>query len=163
MDFKSKTQKKKEATNVQELGKRLVNLSAEQIKGIDLPEEIYDAVIFAKTIKSHGAQRRQMQFIGALMRKIDPGPVQEALDSIEQGYYKSSLVFKEIENWRDELIAGNEPLIEKILALCPDANRKQIERLVQRAIKEKEHTNPPGASRALFRYLREIRTGQTDE
>lgn len=160
MDFKSKTQKKKEATYLQELGERLVNLSSEQIKGIDLPEEIYDAVSSAKTIKSHGAYRRQKQYIGALMRKIDPGPVQEALDRIEQGYYKSTLAFKEIENWRDELIAGNGPLIEEIMLKCPDADRKKIARLVQRAIKEKEHSNPPGAARALFRYLRDLRTGQ---
>lgn len=160
MDFKSKTQKKKEATYLQDLGERLVNLSAEQIKGIELPEEICDAVRFAKTIKSHGAHRRHMQYIGALMRKIDPVPVQEALDNIEQGHYKQTLSFREIENWRDELIAGNEPLIDVILAKYPVANRKEIERLVQRARKEKEHSNPPGASRALFRYLREIRTGQ---
>jgi ribosome-associated protein len=162
MDFKSKTQKKKEATYLQELGERLVNLSAEQIKDIDLPEEIHDAVRSAKTIKSHGAYRRQMQYIGALMRKIDPGPVQEALDKIEQGYYKSTLAFREIENWRDELIAGKGSLIKDILAKCPDADRKKIERLVQRAIKEKEHSNPPGASRTLFRYLRDIRRGQYD-
>lgn len=160
MDFKSKTQKKKEATSLQDLGKRLVDLSDEQLKGINLPEEIYDAVRFAQTIKSHGAHRRQMQYIGALMRMIDPGPVQEALDRIEQGYYKQTLSFKEIEGWRDELITGNEPLIEEILVKCPEADRKQLERLVQRAIKEKEHNTPPGASRALFRYLKEIRTGQ---
>jgi len=162
MDFKSKTQKKKEATYLQEIGERLVNLSDDQLKGIELPEEIYDAVRSAKTIKSHGAHRRQMQYIGALMRKIDPGPVQEALDSIEQGYYKQTLAFKEVENWRDKLIAGDEPLIEEILSECPDADRKQIERLVQRAKKEKEHSNPPGASRALFRYLRDIRSGQSE-
>jgi len=97
MDFKSKTQKKKEATYLQDIGERLVNLSAEQIKGIDLPEEIHEAVRFAKTINSHGAHRRQMQYIGALMRKIDPGPVQEALDSIEQGHYKQTLSFREID------------------------------------------------------------------
>jgi len=162
MDFKSKTQKKKEALSLQELGVRLVKLPAEQLEDIELPEEIYDAVKFAKTLKSHGAHRRQMQYIGTLMRKIDPGPVQEALDNIEQGYYKRTLAFREIENWRDELIAGNETLIEEILVKCPDADRKQIALLVQRAKKEKEHNNPPGASRALFRYLRDIRTAQSD-
>ncbi len=162
MDFKSKTQKKKEATYLQEIGERLVNLSTEQIKGIDLPEEMYDAVRFAKTIKSHEAYRRHMQYIGSLMRKIDPVPVQEALDGIEQGYYKNTLSFKEIEKWRDGLIAGNETLIEEILGKCHDADRKQIEKLVQRARKEKEHKTPPGASRALFRYLRDIRAGQDD-
>ncbi|MBI4683548.1 MAG: DUF615 domain-containing protein, partial [Nitrospirae bacterium] len=153
MDYKSKTQKKQEALSLQELGERLVKLSAEQIEDIDLPKEIYDAVKFVKTIKSHGARRRQMQYIGALMRKIDPGPVLEVLNNIEQGYYKRTMTFKEIENWRDELIAGNERLIEEILVNCPDADPKQIAQLVQRALKEKEHNSPPKASRALFRYL----------
>ncbi|MEW6602324.1 MAG: ribosome biogenesis factor YjgA [Nitrospirota bacterium] len=162
MDFKSRTQKKKEATYLQELGERLVNLSAEQIKSIDLPEEIFEAVRFAGTIKSHVARRRQMQYIGVLMRKTDPAIVQEALDRIEQGHYKNTLAFRETEKWRDELIAGNGPLIDEILARCPDADRKTMERLVQRARNEKEHSSPPGACRALFRYLKGLRTGQTD-
>ncbi len=162
MDYKSKTQKKQEALSLQELGERLVKLSAEQIEDIDLPKEIYDAVNFIKTIKSHGARRRQMQYIGSLMRKIDPGPVLEALNNIEQGYYKRTMTFKEIENWRDELIAGNESLIKEILLKCPDADPRQIAQLVQRARKEKEHNNPPKASRELFRYLRDIRSEQAD-
>ncbi len=158
LNRKSKTQKKQEALSLQELGERLVKMPPEQIEDIDLPEEIYDAIQFAKTIKSHGARRRQMQYIGTLMRRIDAGPLQEALDNIEQGYYKRNLSFKEIENWRDELLAGNDMLIEKILVKCPDADRGKIVQLVQTALKEKEHNNSPKASRALFRYLRDIRS-----
>ncbi len=88
---KSKTQKKKEALSLQKLGERLVKLSAEQIEGIDLPEEIYNAVKLAKTLKRE-ALRRQMQFIGVLMRKNDPGKIQEALHNIEPGNYKKDSV-----------------------------------------------------------------------
>ncbi len=70
---------------LQVLGEKLVKLSAKQLEQIDLPEEIYDAVRFAKTIRKHGAFKRQMQYIGTLMRKIDPAPVQEAFCKIEQG------------------------------------------------------------------------------
>ncbi len=162
LNRKSKTQKKKEALSLQELGERLVKMPAEQIEYIDLPGEIYDAIQFAKTIKSNGALRRQMQYIGTLMRRIDSGPLQEALDNIEQGYYKRTLSFKEIEKWRDKLLAGNDALIAEILVKCPGADRKKIVQLVQTALKEKEHNNPPRASRALFRYLRDIRSAQTD-
>ncbi|MBI5665376.1 MAG: DUF615 domain-containing protein [Nitrospirae bacterium] len=158
---KSKTQKKKEALSLQELGERLVKMPPEQLDDIGLPGEIYEAVQFAKTIKSHGAYRRQMQYIGALMRKIDTVPIVEALNNIEQGYYKRTLTFKEIENWRDELLAGNEELIDEILIKCPDADRIKIAQLVQTALKEKEHNNPPRASRVLFRYLRDIRSEQS--
>lgn len=85
MDPLSKTQKKKDALSLQALGERLVHLSAHQIKGIDLPATLYQAVILAKTLKKHGALDRQMQHIGALMRKSDPQPIQDALRRIELG------------------------------------------------------------------------------
>ncbi|HDH53473.1 MAG TPA: DUF615 domain-containing protein [Nitrospirae bacterium] len=157
MEEKSKTQRKKEAQSLQALGEKLVKLSIEQIKDIDLPVEIYDAVKFAKTIKKHGALKRQMQRIGAVMRKHDPEPVQEAIDHIEQGNCKKALDFKEIEKWRDELIAGNKMLMEEILEKCPDADRQQLTRLVRNAIREMENNKPPKASRTLFRYLKKIR------
>jgi len=85
MEPLSKTKKKKEALSLQDLGVRLIKLSAEQLKSIDLPENVLTAVTLAKTIKKHGALDRQMQYIGSLMRKCDPTPVQEALLRIEQG------------------------------------------------------------------------------
>jgi ribosome-associated protein len=157
MEYKSKTQKKKEAESLQKLGEQLVDLSAEQLKDIDLPADIRDAVIFAKTIKSRRALHRQMQYIGMLMRNIDPAPVREALYHLEQGLSQYTTAFKETETWRDELIAGNTVIIDEILKQCPDADRRQIVQLVKNAIKEKEENRPPQSSRALFRYLKKIR------
>ena len=88
MDYKSKTKKKKEAEALQKMGERLVELPAEQIEDLDLPEGIYKAVTFAKTLK-RGALRRQMQYIGTLMRRYDPAPIQEALQNVERGTTKS--------------------------------------------------------------------------
>lgn len=85
MEPLSKTQKKKEALSLQALGERLVTLSHEQLKNIELPSDMFNAVILAKKLKKHGARLRQMQYIGTLMRKYDPQPVQEALQRIEQG------------------------------------------------------------------------------
>jgi ribosome-associated protein len=157
MDYKSKTQKKKEALELQKMGEKLVTLSDEQIKNIDLPAELSDAVKFIKTIKSHGARKRQMQRIGTLMRKIDPGPIQETLEEIDEGNYRKALEFKEIETWRDELIAGKKTLMDEILVKCPEADRQQLAQLVRNAVKEKAQKKPPRAFRALFRYLREVR------
>lgn len=161
MEFKSKTKKKKEAEALQELGEQLVRLSAAQIEDIDLPEEIYEAVALAKTLK-RGALRRQLQYIGTLMRKNDPGPIQEALRNIEEGDYRKAAGFKEIERWRNELIAGNETLIEKILKKYPGSDRQQLTQLVRNAIKERENNKPPKAFRLLFRYLEKIRAEQSD-
>ena len=85
MEPLSKTKKKQEALALQALGVRLMRLSADQLKKIDLPEDILTAVTLAKTIKKHGALDRQLQYIGTLMRKCDPTPIQEALLRIEQG------------------------------------------------------------------------------
>ena len=147
---------------MQELGEKLVQLPAEQIEDIALPKELCDAILFAKTIKSHGARRRQLKYIGTLMRKHDTAPVQEAVHAIERGRDKKTLAFREIEMWRDELIAGNTSRIDEIVEHCPFAERKQLTKLVQQAIKEREEHKPPRASRTLFRYLRDIKSRYSD-
>ena len=156
-DYKSKTQKKREAEALQKLGEKLVKLSNQQLGDIDMPDEIREAVEIARTLKSHGARRRQMQYIGNLMRKIDPGTIQEAMTDIEEGSYRKARAFKETEKWRDELIAGNKELMEEILHTCPEADRRQLSQHIRNAIKEKEKNKPPKSSRALFRYLSSIR------
>ncbi len=157
MEYKSKTEKKKDAIALQDLGEKLVKLPDEQLKGIDMPEELSNAVRQAKTIKSHGALKRQMQFIGTLMRKIDPAPVREAIDGIEQGNYKKTIEFKETERYRDELMASNKELMDEILLKYPSADRQQLSQLVRNALKERKDNKPPKAFRALFRYLKEIK------
>ncbi|MBS1127822.1 MAG: protein yjgA [Nitrospirae bacterium] len=84
MEQTSRTRKKNAALALQELGERLVKLSNENIKLIDLPVALHQAVLLAKALKKHGPRDRQMQYIGALMRKCDPLPIQEALQRIEQ-------------------------------------------------------------------------------
>ena len=81
----SRTQKKKAALSLQDLGERLVKLSLEQLKQIDLPENVLAAVKMAKAIKKHNPLDRQMQYIGTLMRKHDAAPIKEYLDALEQG------------------------------------------------------------------------------
>jgi ribosome-associated protein len=159
MEEKSKTRKKKEALSLQELGERLVKLSNDLIDDMDLPTEVYDAVMFAKTLKKHGARRRQMQYIGTLMRKYDPSPVEEALHNLDTGNKRKAAAFQELERWRDELIAGNRALMEEIIRTCPDAGRQQLSHLARQARKEMKSGKPPKASRALFRYLRDVSEG----
>jgi len=85
MELTSKTHKKKEALLLQVLGEQLVKLSIEQLTSIDLPQDLHAAIVLAKKIKKHGPRLRQMQYIGALMRKCDPTPIQEALERLKQG------------------------------------------------------------------------------
>lgn len=158
MDYKSKTQKKKEAHSLQELGEKLLHLSKEQIKEIGIPEEVLEALDLARTIKSREGLRRQIQYIGSLMRKIDSDSIQQAVDQFDQGNYKKALEFKETEQWRDELISGNNNLMEEILENHINSDRQQLSQLVRNARKEVGNNKPPKSSRVLFKYLREIRS-----
>ena len=81
----SRTQKKKAALDLQELGERLVKLTDHQLGQMELPEDILAAVKAAKAIKKHNPLSRQIQYIGSLMRKHDPAPIREFLDALDKG------------------------------------------------------------------------------
>jgi ribosome-associated protein len=155
MDEKSRTQIKKEATEIQKLGERLVALPINQINTMNLPDEIRDAVVFAKSIKQHGAYRRQIQYVGVLMREFDTEPIIMAVREIDSAGYVKAMEYKQIETTRDELIAGNEGLLEDLINRYPQLDRQQMTRLIRNARKEISLGNPPKSSRSLFRYLKD--------
>jgi ribosome-associated protein len=156
MDEKSKSQVKREMLGLQSLGEQLVGLNPDQIRRIEMPQDLRDAVLFARKLKRGGALRRQLQYIGALMREADPEPIRKAFDDISRGQRAEALLFRKIEQWRDELLEGNDEVQEHILSHFPDADRQRMRRLVLNARREKEENKPPKSSRALFRYLREL-------
>ena len=84
-DYKSRTRKKKEDRALKRLGEQLVALPFGQLETMELPDELLTAIEFARKIRSHGARRRQIQYIGALMRHIDPKPIETALERIRPG------------------------------------------------------------------------------
>jgi len=84
-EYKSRTQKKKEDQVLQRLGEQLVALRPGQFETLELPDELMAAVEFARTIKSHGARRRQIKHIGALLRQLDPQPIKTALECFRPG------------------------------------------------------------------------------
>ena len=84
-EYKSRTQKKNEDRALQRLGEQLIALPSSQLKAMDLPEELLTAIELAHKIKSRSARRRQIQYIGALMRHIDPQPIEAALERLRPG------------------------------------------------------------------------------
>jgi len=84
-EYKSRTRKKNEDRALQRLGEQLVALPFDQLKTMDLPDELLTAIELARKTKSHGARRRQIQYIGALMRNIDPQPIEDALERVWSG------------------------------------------------------------------------------
>ncbi len=154
MEKASKTEKKKEALSLQDLGERLLHLTAEDIKGLDLPEKLFDAVMQGKMIKKHGALNRQVQYIGALMRKIDPQPIEAAIRSRREKDREGTARHKQAKAWRKELIGGNDELRETLLRAMPEEERPGFVSLVARAREEAVKQQPDlAASRMLYRML----------
>ncbi len=166
MEELSRTKKKLAAQSMQKLGESLVDLPEAELKTMEIPEKLKDAVRFAKSLKKHGARRRQMQYIGSIMRDIDPSPVMEALDRITLGRTIAAGKFKKIEQWRDRLItnsmdtktgsSSDKNQVEAFLEEYPDTDRRRISQLVRNAVKELEQKKGSKSSRSLFRYIKEI-------
>lgn len=153
---KSRTRKKKEDRALQRLGENLLELSADELAAIEMPEELTEAVCAGKITKQHGARRRQLQYIGALMRKIDTEPIRAALDKHRHGDNCNKLRFKQLESWRDALKCGDDAVVEEILARCPEARRQDLMALVASARAEAGAGQAVKESRMLFRYLKKV-------
>ena len=153
---KSRTRLKKEAAALQKMGERLVRLSDDRLNRMELPQALLEAIRTVRTITSRGARRRQMQYIGTLMRKVDAQPIEQALLEIEQGDYRQARTFHRIEAWRDRLVGGDDDLIDEIVDTFPEASRQRLGQLVRSARKEKEKNAPPKSARNLFRFLKSL-------
>jgi ribosome-associated protein len=151
----SKTKIKKQMHDLQDLGEQLTELSKDHLAELDIPDNLRDAVREVKKIKSFGALKRQMQYIGKLMRDIDPAPIQARL-SEWNGTSKQHIAWlHQVERWRDRLLEDPNALTE-LLAAYPGADVQHLRALIRNAIKEKELVKPPKSFREIFQVLREL-------
>lgn len=158
----SKSQKKREVEALQELGARLVELSWDQIKKIEMPEELREALRETQRIPARTeGRRRQLQFIGRLMRKVDPAPLQAALDRIAGLSAAENARMHQRERLRDRFIA-DEKVIDEIVAKFPAADIQYLRQQRRNAIREQEQNKPPKAYREIYRVLRELEAGGSD-
>ncbi len=151
----SKSARKRAMTELQDLGKELVALSVDQIKKIDLPEDLRTAVRDAKRITQHEAHRRQLQYIGKLMRSIDPEPILAALDEINGVSAVATARMHALEHLRLRFLE-DEKVIGEIAATHPGADLQFLRQLRRNALKEQQLGKPPRAFRELFRALRDL-------
>jgi ribosome-associated protein len=150
----SRTLKKRAAQRLQALGERLVDLPAEQLAAVPMPAELAEAIAMARTMHKHGARRRQLQYIGALMRALDPEPVENALEKLVRGDRDEVRRFKQVEAWRDALLAGEGAVKAEIQAVCAKVEMDRVDRLVAGARAAKALPAKRRAARSLFRYLK---------
>lgn len=151
----SKSAIKRAMTELQALGEQLVALSAEQLKKIELPEDLREAVRDAQRFTQHEARRRQLQYIGRLMRNLDAEPIRAALDDIRGVSAAANARQHALERLRARFLA-DEKVIGEIAATHPDADLQKLRQLRRNALKEQELGKPPRAFRELFRVLREL-------
>lgn len=152
---KSRSQIKREMLKLQKIGEKLCTLSEHQLQTIDLPQELLEAILFARSLTARKARHRQMQYIGVLMRHVDVSPILQALEMIDQNHRLHARRFQQIEKWRDDMINGNEEDIERFVTAHPDSDRQRLRQLVRNGRKEKKSGKPSRSSRLLFRYLSE--------
>ncbi len=152
----SKSQRKREAHAMQALGQRLIDLKAQQLATIPLPEELREAIEGAKRITQRIARKREMQYVGKLLREIDPAPVEAALERLDATGIQERLRQHRLERWRDALVEGGDAVIQKLVESAPAADRSQLRQLVRKARQEAASERPPVAARQLFRQLREL-------
>ena len=150
----SKTKRKQEMTALQSLGAQLVDLPEAQIAEMPLEENLRDAVLEAKRIRSHEAKRRQMQYIGRLMREIDPGPLRERLEAITGHSAQAAARHRRLEAWRERLLSDDEALTA-FAAEHPGADLQALRTLIRNTRKEQKEAKPPRAFRELFRLIKE--------
>jgi ribosome-associated protein len=153
----SKSSKKRDMTALQELGAQLVELNEQQIASMRLPEALLEAVLEAKRLNRREARRRQLQFIGRLMRNIDAAPIRERLEEWRGQGREHTAQLHTLERWRDELLA-EDPALERFLGQYPGADSQQLRTLIRNARREQGAALPPKSYRELFRALREMTT-----
>lgn len=151
----SKTKLKAEADAVQAIGKKLVDLSKDKLVKLDLPEALFEAVMEAKRITANGAIRRQMQYLGRLMRDIDPTPIVDQLQRWEGKHNEENARFHGMERWRTRLLSDAQA-VSAFLETYPHADSQQLRTLIRNAQREETANKPPKSSRELFKLIREI-------
>ena len=153
----SKTELKREMTARQDLGVALTQLSERELAQIPIDDErLRLAIEEVKRITTKSARRRHFQFIGKLMRDIDPEPIQRALDLLHNAHVQQTEAFHEFENLRDAVLAQGDSGVQLVMDRWPQADRQQLRQIVRQHAKESGAGKPPAASRKLFKYLRSL-------
>ena len=153
----SKTQRKKEMHALQALGIELVELGDAQLDALELPEKLAQAVREAKRTRSHEGRRRQMQYIGRLMREVDPVPIRAQLDALTGQSAEAAARHRRLEALRERLI-GDDGALTDYVASHAGADLQELRTLIRNARREQLEGRPPRAYRELFRLLKALET-----
>ncbi len=127
----SKSALKRQMLALQELGEKIVALPETQLNQIPLSEKLRDAVLLARKITKRGGLKRQLQYIGKLMRHVDPKPIEAVIEDIEKGHQESNRLFHKREQWREQLLNGSNDKLTEFVNLYPNTDLQRLRQLLR--------------------------------
>ena len=150
----SKTRRKKDSHDLQDLGEALVAMPDGRLVDLPMDERLLDAIRQYRVTRTHEGRRRQMQYIGKLMRQIDdPAPIRSKLDGFLSVSAEQTAQLHHIERWRERLLADPKSVAE-FIAAYPEADSQQLRTLLRNTADERARAKPPKHFRALFQMIR---------
>lgn len=152
---KSKSQKKRDADALQKVGVKLIGLSLDKLDTLPLSMQLKQAILEAKKLRSHGAIRRQAQLIGKLMRIDEGEEILAAFAEMQAEARAQTATFHQVELWRDRLIQEGKDALTEFVETYQPQDIQQLRQLIKKAVEEHAKAAHTGASKALFRYLRD--------
>ncbi len=157
IEVKSRTRKKQEAEAAQAIGERLVTLTQKQLNQLDLPELLTDSIIQAKTIHAHGGKKRQLQFIGKLMRdeKLDMTAINQLLERLDGDTASQTAAFKKIELWRDKLLAGSNDVISEFLHEYQNVDAQLLRQTIRNSNQSKNEKLAKKSKKLIFQFIKQ--------
>lgn len=154
-DKPSKSQLKRDADKLQALGSALVKLPISLLNNFPLPDDLFDAIKTAQSLKQNRALKRQLQFIGKLMRQHDTDKIQAMYDNYHLLQQQKKDQFHCYEDWRDRFLNNDNSAFSEFISQYPHTDRQRLHQLQRQAINEKEQQKPPKYARLLFSFLKE--------
>jgi ribosome-associated protein len=156
----SKTQRKKQMLELQDLGKRLVELPDAQLEAMALEPALAQAVLEARRMKSHEAKRRQLQYIGRLMRELDAAPIREGLAAVSGASARAAAAHRRLEALRERLLGDDEALTQ-FAAEHPGVDLQKLRSLIRQVRHDRDAGRPPRGFRDLFRLLKDLESSSS--
>lgn len=156
-DGPSKSHVKREMTALQKMGTQLTELNPGQLASVPMSDNLRTAIALAKTIRKHEGLRRQMQYIGKLMRHEDADAIRQKLDEFDASTKASAQALHHIENWRSRLIGqDHQEALTELIADYPHCEVQTLRQLIRKAQHDVSTQKNTGAARKLFQFLREL-------
>lgn len=151
----SKSQIKREMQALQDLGAKLTTMRPDQLDQIPITPQLRQAIDQYNKLKAHEACRRQLQFIGKIMRHEDAEEIQQTLDRFDAGSIEFTKTLHQLESWRDRLLTGDNNTLTAFVDEYPQTNIQTLRQLIRNTNKDKENGKNTGQFKKLFRFIRE--------